>query len=257
MLFLNKLNFIFYIWLLITPLLLNAQNPDSVQTSIPTDSLFADSIQTSLWPALIRSAIVPGWGQIEQENPGRAVIFYGLSLSFLYNIGYNYYWYDRDKKYIHYTKMRRFGFLFLQLYAINIADVIETHRKGKDKPWPEDPFGDQPLKSPWGAVARSAMLPGWGQCYNESYIKSILAFGSAAYFINRIIEYGKKYKRTQDVAYKDKRVTNSWYLGFAYLIILADAYVDAYLYRFDDIVKLSYNVIPVENTITFGVNIEF
>ena len=62
--------------------------------TIPDSILFAkdrpDTTQMSLWPAFIRSAIIPGWGQIEQEYPGKAVLIYGLSLTFLYNIAYNY-----------------------------------------------------------------------------------------------------------------------------------------------------------------------
>ena len=188
-----------------------------------------------------------------KKNPLGAI----LGLNFLYNLGYNYYWYDKTNKYIYQAKMRRFGFLYLQLYAINLIDIIETHHKGLDKPWPQDPFSDRPLKSPWGAVARSAMLPGWGQCYNESYIKSVLAFGSAFYIASRIRHYDKAYKRSQNQEDKDRRVANSWYLGFAYLIILVDAYVDAYLYRFEDIVQLTYHYLPEDRAFTMGVQIAF
>ena len=245
---------------------LNVISDDTLFTSIttdtiPDDTLFAanllDTVQTSLWPAFIRSAIVPGWGQIEQEHPGRAVVFYGLSLSFLYNIAYNYYWYQETKSYTSKVKLRRYSLLFLNLYALNLVDVYESHRRGEDKPWPQDMFSDQPLKSPWGAVARSAMLPGWGQCYNESYIKSVIAFGTFFYFVSRIYNDEKKYRDTGNVEYRDKRVTNTWYLGLTYLIILVDAYIDAYLYRFDDMIKLTYQYIPDEKAFTFGVNIEF
>ncbi len=245
---------------------LNVISDDTLFTSFTTDTILdetlfegnlVDTVQTSLWPAFIRSAIVPGWGQIEQENPGRAVIFYGLSLSFLYNIAYNYYWYQETKSYTRKVKLRRYSLLFLNLYALNLVDVYESHRRGDDKPWPQDMFSDQPLKSPWGAVARSAMLPGWGQCYNESYIKSVIAFGAFSYFVSRIYNYEKKYRDTGNVEYRDKRVTNTWYMGLTYLIILVDTYVDAYLYRFDDMIKLTYQYIPDEKAFTFGVNIEF
>jgi hypothetical protein len=234
--------------------------PQSVETSpgavdYSEDSL--DTVKTRLWPAFFRSAIVPGWGQIEQEHPGRAVIFYGLSLTFLYNIAYNYYWYRETKSYSRKVKLRRYGLLFLNLYALNLVDIYESHRRGDDKPWPMDMFSDQPLKSPWGAVARSAMLPGWGQCYNESYIKSVVAFSTFCYFVSRIYSYEKKYRDTHNVSFKDKRVTNSWYLGLTYAIIMIDAYVDAYLYRFDDTIKLTYQYIPDEKAFTFGVRIDF
>jgi len=240
-------------------------------TLLPVDSLHAwpaespergfivpaDTQQTSLWPALIRSAIIPGWGQIEQEYPGKAVIFYGLGLTCLYNIAYNYQWYQKTNAYVNKLKMRHFTIAYLQIYVINLVDIIETHRSGSDKSWPQNLYSDTPLKSPWGAVARSAMLPGWGQCYNESYIKSVLGFGAFFYFASRIYDYEKKYRDTRNVEYKDKRVTNSWYLGLTYVIIMIDAYVDAYLYRFDDTIKLTYQYVPDEKVFTFGVKIVF
>ena len=241
-------------------------NTDTLLTSlgsdtIPNELFYAenppDTFQTSLWPAFIRSAIIPGWGQIEQEHPGRAAIFYGLSLACIYNIAYNYSWYQETKSYSRKVKVRRYSLLLLNIYALNLVDIYESHRRGDDKPWPQDMFNDQPLKSPWGAVSRSAMLPGWGQCYNESYIKSVIGFGTFFYFVSKIYNYEKQYRNTGNVEYRDKRVTNSWYLGLTYLIILTDAYVDAYLYRFDDTINLTYQYIPEEKAFTFGVQIEF
>lgn len=241
-------------------------NDDTLSTSVSTDTipnsiLFgeveSDTVQTSLWPAFIRSAIIPGWGQIEQEHPGKAVVFYGLSLSFLYNIAYNYYWYKETDSYTRKVKLRRYTIAFLQLYALNLVDIYETHRRGNDKPWAPDMFSDEPLRSPWGAVARSAMLPGWGQCYNESYIKSVVAFGSFFYIFSRIVNYEQQYRDSGNIEYRDRRITYTWYLGLAYLIILADAYVDAYLFKFDDTIKLTYQYIPEEKAFTIGLNIEF
>lgn len=256
LLFQNKeLFFTFLCFFIVMLNLLNAQGIDSVNAIVTVDSV--DTVQTSLWPALIRSAIIPGWGQIEQENPGRAVIFYGLGLTFLYNIAYNYYWYRETNRYINKSKYRQYAFLYLQLYTINIIDVIESHRIGDDKPWPQDRFNDLPMKSPWGAVTRSAMLPGWGQIYNESYIKSVVAFGTFFYFAGRVYNYDQEYKRTSDVSFRDKRVLNSWYLGLTYLLILADAYVDAYLFEFDETVSMTYEYLPEEKTFTLGLHVTF
>jgi len=226
-------------------------------SSLPDLTQAADTLQVSLWPALIRSAIIPGWGQIEQEYPGKAVIFYGLGLSCLYNIAYNYSWYQRTSDYTNKLKMRHFALAYLQLYVINLVDIIETHNQGLDKPWPQDLYSDIPMKSPWGAVARSAMLPGWGQIYNESYIKSVVAFGACFYFASRIYSYEKKYLETGDLQFRDQRVTNSWYFGFAYFLVMVDAYIDAYLYRFDDAINFSYQFIPLDNSFRLGVQLAF
>ena len=249
---------------------LRAQNGDSLSIPVSDSSHVSgvndleqgladqpDTIQTSLWPALVRSALVPGWGQIEQEHPGRAVILYGLSMSCLYNAVYNYQWYHKTNNETNKDKADRFAIAFLSIYAINLADVIISHKTGNDKPWPEDLYSDTPMKSPWGAVARSAMLPGWGQCYNESYIKSVIAFGTSFYFISQIVTNERKYKDTGEVKFRDQRVTNSWYFGLTYFLIMVDAYIDAYLYRFDDAVNFSYDYLPLDNTFRLGVHIVF
>lgn len=256
--------------MLILQSILYAQNTDSTYSEVVDsaqvqllDSLNlimadpADTIKTSLWPALIRSAIIPGWGQIEQEHPGRAVAFYGLGLACLYNIAYQYHWYNKTNDNSNMVGLRRYTIIYLNVWALNLADVIISYETGNDKPWPQDMYSDIPLKSPWGAVARSAMLPGWGQCYNESYAKSVIAFGAFFYFANRIYSYEKQYRETDDISYRDKRVTNTWYLGFTYFLILVDAYIDTYLYKFDETIQFSYQYRPIEKTFTLGVNVVF
>jgi hypothetical protein len=235
---------------------------DSSQTLMP-DSLSqaiidpTDTVKTSLWPALIRSVIIPGWGQIEQEHPERAVPFYGLGLACLYNMAYQYHWYNKTNDNTNRVSLRRYTIAYLNIWALNLADVIISYETGNDKPWPQNMYSDIPLKSPWGAVARSAMLPGWGQCYNESYIKSVVAFGAFFYFASRIYNYEIQYRDTEDVFYRDKRITNTWYLGFTYFLIMVDAYIDAYLYKFDETIQFSYQYRPIEKTFTLGVNVVF
>lgn len=108
-------------------------------------------------------------------------------------------------------------------------------------------------KSPWGAVLRSAVIPGWGQFYNESYWKIPLVWGLLAYYtsvwikshrlywdnqeyylnnknINIIAE--KLYKSRRDF-YRDQRDEFAVYIGLVYFLTLVDAYVDAHLFDFD------------------------
>jgi len=265
----QKVN-IFILGILILTSAIYAQNNDSTYYELTDstqvqilDSLNqsmldpADTVQTSLWPALIRSAIIPGWGQIEQEHPARAITFYGLSLACLYNIAYQYHWYNKTNDNINMVKLRRYTIAFLNVYALNLADVIINYEYGNDKPWPQDMYSDIPLRSPWGAVTRSAMLPGWGQCYNESYVKSVVAFGTFFYFASQIYSYEKQYRETDDIFYRDKRVTNTWYLGLTYFLIMVDAYIDAYLFKFDEMIQFSYQYLPEEKTFTLGVNVVF
>ncbi len=102
-------------------------------------------------------------------------------------------------------------------------------------------------KSPWGAVLRSAIIPGWGQFYNESYLKIPIIWGLSAWFIynwdwnnknynlykNLYSQYSDNtnYKTYRDF-YHDQRDLFSIYLGLTYILNLVDAYVDAELFDF-------------------------
>jgi hypothetical protein len=101
-------------------------------------------------------------------------------------------------------------------------------------------------KSPLGAVLRSAVLPGFGQFYNESYWKIPVIWGVGALFIsgwvynnnlyndnkNLFIETGNQlYLRNRDF-YRDQRDNFTIYLVLLYILNLVDAYVDAHLYDF-------------------------
>lgn len=101
-------------------------------------------------------------------------------------------------------------------------------------------------KSPWGAVLRSTILPGWGQFYNESYIKIPVIWGIAGwlvygwiqnnddYKLNRdlFIETGNEFYRQSRNFYRDQRDNFTIYLAILYLMNLVDAYVDAHLFDF-------------------------
>jgi hypothetical protein len=109
-------------------------------------------------------------------------------------------------------------------------------------------------KSPWTAVALSAVLPGLGQFYNKSYWKIPVIVVIGGYFSYEIIrnnnlflEYRDKYAQSQTTGstsgdpvlktfrefYRDQRDLFIIYFGILYLVNLFDAYVDAHLYDFD------------------------
>ncbi len=108
-------------------------------------------------------------------------------------------------------------------------------------------------KSPTGAMLRSAVLPGWGQFYNESYWKIPIIWGTSAWFIYMWIDRNNLYKNYQDLYnislkestngdaqykslrnfYRDNRDQFALYFGLAYLLNIIDAYVDAHLFDFD------------------------
>lgn len=140
-------------------------------------------------------------------------------------------------------------------------------------------------KSPLGAMLRSAVLPGWGQVYNESYLKAPLIFGVFAglaggvvYRHDQYATYRDRYKKaiqnpvygpdgktttgTYDrntrlyklyrEFYRDERDKLVFYMGIAYLLNIADAYVDAHLFDFD--VDGPLGAPPLQVLLTPGLN---
>ncbi len=108
-------------------------------------------------------------------------------------------------------------------------------------------------KSPWGAVLRSAVIPGFGQFYNESYWKVPVVWGFLGYFIYVWNDQNNLYKQYSNLFsgsltsdkeewnetyyklrefYRDQRNTFAVYIGLTYLLQLVDAYVDAQLFDF-------------------------
>lgn len=108
-------------------------------------------------------------------------------------------------------------------------------------------LSDKPLKSPWGAVLRSAILPGWGQVYTQRYIKAVLAFSVNSFFAYQIYNYEQKWRDEKNESYRNKRNLNSWYFALSYLLTMVDAYVEAYLYKFNTAMEISQRMELKEN----------
>jgi hypothetical protein len=108
-----------------------------------------------------------------------------------------------------------------------------------------------PGKSTGLAMLFSAVLPGAGQVYNESYWKAPLVLGLGVYFAAEFIRYNRyadDYRqlylalpgdpkaaayRTFREDYKNLRDANAWYFVILYVLNIVDAYVDASLFGFD------------------------
>ncbi|MEO8166700.1 MAG: DUF5683 domain-containing protein [bacterium] len=122
-----------------------------------------------------------------------------------------------------------------------------------------------PAKLPGVALALSAILPGAGQFYNESYWKIPILLGFGYYFASRWIDNNDSTKQYRELYtnsfstqtptgipeyqrlrefYKDQRDTFSWYIFIYYIVNLVDAYVDASLYDFNVGDNLSIHVRP-------------
>jgi len=117
-----------------------------------------------------------------------------------------------------------------------------------------------PTKSTATAMLLSAVLPGAGQFYNQSYWKVPIVTGLAIYFVSEWLSNNRRYASSRDLAtqyrlahpddltsfesaylnqlinvrefWKDQRDSFAWYYLILYVINLADAYVDASLFGF-------------------------
>ena len=124
-----------------------------------------------------------------------------------------------------------------------------------------------PRKTPALAMLCSAVLPGAGQFYNQSYWKVPVVLGLGLYFASTWLDQNRRtqdfrekyaaslaavpsdpftsdtYLRERDF-YKQQRDTFAWYFVILYLVNIADAYVDASLFDFDGGKDLSLRVLP-------------
>ena len=95
-----------------------------------------------------------------------------------------------------------------------------------------------PKRSPALAVALSAALPGGGQFYTGNYLKAGAFAGALGYIGLRYLKEDRAAKSAETPydwwnhdAYR--RDYKWWFIG-VWLVSMADAYVDAHLYKFDE-----------------------
>ena len=136
------------------------------------------------------------------------------------------------------------------------------------------------IKSPFGAVARSLVLPGWGQLYVKSYWKIPVFIGGMGFLTYLIIDNNNKYNSaSKEVTsylkqsdydfyydylvrkreyYRDNRDQSIFIMVGVYILAAVDAYVGANLYDFNVSEDLSINIIPKDlNGIAVNLQIKF
>lgn len=143
-----------------------------------------------------------------------------------------------------------------EVNASALSDTLDTVQRSTaiQEQSPSAQTGYESTKSAGLAVMFSAVLPGAGQIYNESYWKAPVIWALGGYWVNTWIDLNKKYKDFRDQYqssigtnlpsgdpqlqrlrdfYRDERDKFAWYLGALYLVNLLDAYVTANLYDFN------------------------
>lgn len=206
---------------------------------------------------ILKSAVIPGWGQLNQERLSEAALFYFGSATFYYRTLFHFYWYKKSGSLTNRSYFTTNLSVALFLHTLNIIDAADTELRKKPSGWQGALFSDKPLKSPWGAALRSAMLPGWGQVYTESYWKAAGYCAVNGFLLYKAHLADRAYRDTGEVLYRERRSTYSWYFGLAYLLSMADAYAGAYLYKFDEAMRLTVLPEMNQNTVTLGLHVRF
>lgn len=149
--------------------------------------------------------------------------------------------------------------------SLNNSDSIKKIKPGN--------INFQMKKNPWKAVAYSAILPGAGQFYNESYWKIPVIGILGGYFVyelirnnNKYLDYKTQYENSQTQQnpsgdpqlqtlrefYRDQRDNFIIYSAILYVTNLIDAYVDAQLYDFDVSDKLKIGLLKKNKLLNFS-----
>lgn len=133
-------------------------------------------------------------------------------------------------------------------------------------------------KSTLLAMGLSAVLPGAGQVYNESYWKTPIILGLGGWFVYEWLQLNNYYRDYRDrynasitkasptginvlksyrEYYRDLRDGFAWYLGILYALNILDAYVDASLYDFKQGLGVMLNASSQPNGIAINFKISF
>ncbi len=96
----------------------------------------------------------------------------------------------------------------------------------------------KPHRSPLLSVCFSAVLPGGGQLYTQQYLRAVVFAGGLGYLgycYNREDQAAIGNPIQDDYNYHNERRRNYkwWFIGI-WTLSLADAYVDAHMFKFDE-----------------------
>jgi hypothetical protein len=107
---------------------------------------------------------------------------------------------------------------------------------------------------PFFVMARSAVVPGWGQVYNRQPLKAVVVVAGEAFLVHKIFQelgrqndaidrraaaasngdaVGDSLAVLDEGIHKNRKIDWIWWTAAAHLLQMADAYVDAHFINFD------------------------
>jgi hypothetical protein len=94
-------------------------------------------------------------------------------------------------------------------------------------------------KSPGLSMLFSTIFPGGGQLYCQEYIKGALFLGAEGMLGYFAYQNHRDYLRTNKQKHLDRRNNLLWWLAAVKVLSVADAYVTANMYKFNEQMRLS------------------
>ncbi|MEO0072434.1 MAG: DUF5683 domain-containing protein [candidate division WOR-3 bacterium] len=101
------------------------------------------------------------------------------------------------------------------------------------------------------SIALSLMLPGGGQFYCEEYFKGTLFLATEGLLSYYTYKNHKAYILTAHNEYLMRRNNFLWWLATVKAISLADAYISAQMYKFNEQMELGVDFVPPTKTRLF------
>lgn len=133
-------------------------------------------------------------------------------------------------------------------FIILPATIVFAQAENNHPPQTPAPADSVRVKNPTSAMIRSIIIPGGGQFYNGKWFKGILIAGTEIGLVANAVVQNQFAQQAVDederFFYEDNRNLSYWLLGAALLYSVADAYVDAQLFAFDESPDLSLNLTP-------------
>jgi hypothetical protein len=105
---------------------------------------------------------------------------------------------------------------------------------------------------PFLVMARSAVVPGWGQVYNRQPLKAALVVAGEGFLVSKILQELSRQNdaidriaatapetperaaaEADELTHRNRKIDWIWWTAAAHLLQMADAYVDAHFRNFD------------------------
>ncbi|MEK7347336.1 MAG: DUF5683 domain-containing protein [Candidatus Eisenbacteria bacterium] len=124
----------------------------------------------------------------------------------------------------------------------------------RDSTLRDSTFRDSTLRDvkPFLVMARSAIVPGWGQVYNRQPLKAVVVVAGEGFLTYKIFQELQRQNDAIDrqaatiadtpeydaavadeLTHRNRKIDWIWWTAAAHLLQMADAYVDAHLLNFD------------------------